>query len=397
MVKQLFLIVFLFSINLQAVSWKQLGTGVAALFTGYIAQQKVVKAESLFYKEDGKPLSAEEHDFVYEVMLKNQFPTCLNYQKEYNHNEISTMQRIIQRKFPDIKVGFIPTAAYELFFLSNLNDEYKNNIVKSVLGEKGPLQLEIDSLLEARDDNDDFNDQSLNYEKINGYCKSIHALVNTHIVGSLPKKPHDMNADDYCTIINNDNIRSHIKDQLIVSSIYINDNFVAKYIIPLVQAAIVAEYEAYKKGNFLLYRGVKDITTDITEDTKKASLSFGNSLFAGIKHDVGACAVSHIYTKQFGYRLSINKLEYSQKDNIYSLFYIPKLSTIAGLMGRGELFHARSKVPAQSDKKVLGFWGIVSPVIFITKNDPQQIYSSIFRYIKEKHIPFKFDDATLKT
>ncbi len=75
------------------------------------------------------------------------------------------------------------------------------------------------------------------------------------------------------------------------------------------------------------------------------SISFGNSLLAGIFLDYGACVyeyLTHRQSKGTGYGLFIDKRQYIENNN-GNLFFISPLSTLASLYAKGEYFHSRSK------------------------------------------------------
>ena len=87
--------------------------------------------------------------------------------------------------------------------------------------------------------------------------------------------------------------------------------------------------------------------TDIFNQTKLYSVSFAQSLFAGFildNWDMGACVYWFLTQRKQGYLLWIDKKEYVNSQN-NSLFFIAPLSTLAGLFGYGEFFHARTKIP----------------------------------------------------
>lgn len=156
----------------------------------------------------------------------------------------------------------------------------------------------------------------------------------------------------------------------------------------VVMKGIALEYEARKLNKGLLFRGstverfdVKGVRIDGTKEAQKYlcgttlyidngldilkmykkkmlipySISFGNSLFAGVIQDFGACA--YIYLNGFksgncsrqknilkltGYALFINKKASFRTDN-NNLFFISPMSSLASLFEMGEFFHSRSK------------------------------------------------------
>lgn len=77
------------------------------------------------------------------------------------------------------------------------------------------------------------------------------------------------------------------------------------------------------------------------------SISFGNSLFAGVLRDHLASAYHYLAKrktnrKSIGYALFIDKEDY-YLHNTSNLFFIPSIAPLAALFERGEYFHARSK------------------------------------------------------
>lgn len=111
------------------------------------------------------------------------------------------------------------------------------------------------------------------------------------------------------------------------------------------------------------------------------SVSFGNSLFAGIVSDISACSYLYFNASSnkehiLGYGLFINKKDYIT-NQCNNLLFIAPFSTFAGLYSTGEFFHSRSKAATLSKKapgvKVLGIkttYKIEDPlgVILITRN-----------------------------
>jgi hypothetical protein len=92
-----------------------------------------------------------------------------------------------------------------------------------------------------------------------------------------------------------------------------------------------------------MYDEKKFLEKSYKEETlKPLSVSFGNSLFAGIANDPGACAYNFLSIKGMGYVLMIDKKDYVEHNNA-NLFFISPLSTLAALFASGEYFHSRSK------------------------------------------------------
>lgn len=97
--------------------------------------------------------------------------------------------------------------------------------------------------------------------------------------------------------------------------------------------------------DYSLYTCIEEINQELCsrkDSIEPYSISFGNSLFAGLLHDPYACACKFLKNSGQGYSLFINKKDYMEHQ-CSDLFYIAPLNTIAGLFGWGEWFHSRSK------------------------------------------------------
>ena len=83
-------------------------------------------------------------------------------------------------------------------------------------------------------------------------------------------------------------------------------------------------------------------------DLPSRSISYGNSLFAGVFHDHGASPFWFFEEREGAfYALKINKFAYGKRteplNNVRLLFSIPPLSTLCSLFAEGEFFHPRSR------------------------------------------------------
>ncbi len=158
---------------------------------------------------------------------------------------------------------------------------------------------------------------------------------------------------------------------------------------------ITLEYEARERNKALLLRGTsfeEEFQIGITEEKILAgttlpsgilespySISFGNSLFAGILLDPFACAYDYLAKfalsrPSVGYALFIDKKAYFEHQ-VHNLFFIPPLASITSLSQRGEYFHPRTKaailLKSEGRKELIGgFLGkMIDPtgVILITR------------------------------
>lgn len=128
----------------------------------------------------------------------------------------------------------------------------------------------------------------------------------------------------------------------------------------LLAQVMAIEYQARKQNKALLFRTNNIIDIKIDDSSEGVSClamtlhvkaqnqahtnSFGNSLFAGVVNDPGACVyhLSGIYKNTFG--LFLDKKDYIEKGQSSDLFLVSPVSSIISLGGRNEWFHSRSKV-----------------------------------------------------
>lgn len=164
-----------------------------------------------------------------------------------------------------------------------------------------------------------------------------------------------------------------------LKSVYSTDKYYSSVIYDLgcthdttlLGTVIDLEYQARKENKGILFRGTSFLDVSIRHSDNKSkkkkilgscfmqygdllhgvkrsywnpySISFGNSLFAGIFRDTGACAYYYLVTcARSGYALFINKKDYYEH-YCNNLFFIAPLNSVAALWEKGEYFHSRSK------------------------------------------------------
>ncbi len=387
--------------NLHALS-AGIHTAAQQFKKSYTAQ-----AETVFYKEDGAPICQKEHEIIYDIKLRNQFPMSTLY-NNYHDNEIAAMQQQLAEKLPGVKVAFIPTTMYELFFMSYVNShgatireasggliynyhqpEIIENTTITIFFFKRMHILEKIFLDSPAD---------LPFEQINKTTevKNCHLLLNNYIVDFLKHRslnPSTANQRDYVQIYNDTGFKqSAFQDQEIDPTL---DQEIDPTLTPPsvdnFKKILTNEYNAEKLGQWLLYRGTdkNDIKPDISGDI---SLSFGNSFLAGYLFDTTANAYFYMWRSRNGYLLPLSKKQYIH-GTLNQMFHVPPLTTIAGLVAEGEFFHARSKMT--NPLNVKGFFGCDGTEIpeFYTINDSvlekKLIYTNIFNYIQQHRINIK--------
>lgn len=109
----------------------------------------------------------------------------------------------------------------------------------------------------------------------------------------------------------------------------------------IITAAVALEYSKKAHEAFLIYRGaILEKESILSQNESPHSLSYGTSLLAGSLFDRFGTAWS--YMKQSGCDAFAISIPF---DQLYtSPFHIPVAHTISQFLGKGEIFHARSKI-----------------------------------------------------
>jgi len=364
--------------------FKKLLISIFILCTVQVAHAEYIlfkKAANSAGKTVMQPLTEAEHAQAYPLLMKYQFPMslCHDLEKELSKEELALLDRneeaFIRSKLPKgIEIAFIPTVIYELSaILHELNGQIQKVCVPAPI------------------------DDTAN--KIS-WIKQIHLVNNNQLIKliasnqiGLDKKHVYLNF--ITQIVNN-----------IIDVYQVNNNhdniFLKKFIsepknIEFFQHIALTEYQAHRRGLWLIWRCSKLIADSTFGKWKNTahSLSFGNSVFAGFYFDKTACPFYYL-TNYIGldfYGVTINKRNYRLKELEYDLFYIPALTTLVGLFGWGEIFHARSKIFSFSNL-ISGFMGLKNEINkFLLTNQshftkPEQFELAYQLYLK-KNIIFK--------
>lgn len=345
--------------------------------------------ETLFYKKNGTPISPQEHEILYKIMLETQFPMNVVFGK-YVDDEIKVMNEKIKSKLPKtgIEATFIPTTLYEIFVLNSL---YESREAKNLVKETNGF-LNWDNKIYCPDEIEitGFKDANLNPHLI-----GWHLNVNNHVINKLKS---------YSIILPLSLDKSLRALSMIRGSIVAGPGD-HKVIASEIEGPIKIDYKAHDSNRFVLYRGTNRIDDDIhpKKELKNRSISFGSSLFAGILCDASASAYFYINKEigmdsNYGYAVLIDKQLYAN-GILNNMFVIPPLITLLGLTGRGEFFHSRTKLLdlSQEDNdggfaKGLATRKKLIPYYQIKANFPkeaEEIQEQIFKYIENNHQVFK--------
>jgi len=260
--------------------------------------------------------------------------------------------------------------------------------------------------------------------------------------------------NDLSKMKNNVDIFNHIKNNIEQTKKYLIDNIISipsnnkpsKELLKklfkeenrsnIISQTINLEYQAHTKNNAILLRGTNLIKQNlsISQTNNPSPLSgttihsesldilniknhnaytipFGNSLFAGLFNDTGACAYYFLngvsgtnITKELntisGYCIYINKQDY-YSHHTEQLFFIPPLSTLASLFEQGEFFHSRSKIALNIKNQneystAIGFASSLSDnfgIYFITR-DPLKHAEIFSKYLSQHSKPIYYGQNT---
>lgn len=345
--------------------------------------------ETLFYKKDGTPISPEEHEILYKIMLETQFPMNMVFGK-YVGDEIKVMNERIKSKLPKagIEAIFIPTTLYEIFVLNSL---YESREAKNLVKETGGFLSRNDKIFCP----DEIEIAEFKNANLNPNLIRWHLNINNHIINKLKSNSIvlPLSLDKSLRAL------SGIKGLIVAGP---GDH---KVIPSEIERPIQIDYKAHDSNQFVLYRGTNRIDDDIhpKDESKNRSISFGSSLFAGILCDASASAYFYINKEvgmdtNYGYAVFIDKQLYAD-GVLNNMFVIPPLITLLGLTGRGEFFHSRTKVlNLCQQKNDCGFAKgettrrSLIPHYQIKATTPkvaEEIQEQIFKYIENNHQVFK--------
>ena len=248
---------------------------------------------------------------------------------------------------------------------------------------KNSLSFNPNQILLTEVINDENISNDVKYEKIYSLFKKINnyyyprafLYINNALIKILfetyPEFALSENGDEISKEIENNLDQVAL---LFMDKVSLNNCLTSTYLSDITSQIMSIEYEARKTNKALLFRGTSEIVQCVEGERllllgstmreylinqdlyarkdcgSPYSISFGNSLFAGLIHDYGACSYWYLNLYGNGYSLFINKKDYMQHQ-CCNLFYIAPLCAFAGLLGYGEWFHSRSKAAIAAKKK----------------------------------------------
>lgn len=380
-----------------------------------------VRSELLVVKkgsEGFEPVSLEDKvagQKISDIILKYEWPGCIASDlTEQEKNELfATDNSYAQEKFIRKKIHqalgeqydvfFMPTSLYELFCLHVFLSEGKNSFKELWLKELKFLfePIDLSPLLNREGSPQEIRKRVLDeYRKRNAIFfnkdkgASPFIRMNKSIVDMLFSWQQGLKLckDGSCvsrqlvgqvphilTRLVRDIVLQKSKESLLQESFFTRLELEQKD--TFIKQVVDLEYEAEQKNRALLFRGntLKTQSMAINDEGREIklmgstllfgdvtlikdapySISFGNSLFAGIVRDPGACVYSFLTqlldeeifpSSSVGYTLFVDKKAYVEH-SVSNLFFIAPLQTLPALFATGEFFHSRSKV-AVKDKKI---------------------------------------------
>jgi hypothetical protein len=352
-------------------------------------------AETLFYKKDGAELTPDEHAIVYTIMLKNQFPSSIAL-GAYVDDELGAMRKEIENTLPksNIQPAFIPTTLYQFLVLHFINKHFltiteaaPNVFEKKLLENKDHAFLRITSTYKL---------EPKNFEAIvkEQAFINFHRTINNFIITTFKEKGISLepkSVQDFLSLLDIDTFWKQ-GDNPIKWTLF--DSTIKDFNKNLLKRAIEIDHQAYVKKEFPLYRGAPNDDQDIASKQKLSntyqSISFGSSLLGGFIQDQHASAFFYAtQPNSSGFAVIINKKDYTP-DKLGAMFFIPPLIGLIDLLGQGEFFHSRSKVPrlAKTDRQSFGLPDKLlnlKPLYEIkgtTQKNAQEIYDEIPIFIK---------------
>jgi hypothetical protein len=352
-------------------------------------------AETLFYKEDGAELTPNEHATVYNIMLKNQFPSSIVH-GAYADDELGAMRKDIENTLPksNIQPAFIPTTLYQFLVLHFINKHFStitetlpNIFEKKYLEDKAHAFLNISSTYKL---------EPKNFETIvkKQVLIDFHHTINTFIVTTFKEKGLSLepkNIQAFLSLLDF-NVFWEQSDNPIKWTLF--DTTKKDFNKNVLKRAIEIDHQAYAKKEFPLYRGAPNDDQDIASKQKLSdkyqSISFGSSLLGGFIQDQHASAFYYAtQPNSSGFAVTINKKNYTP-DKLGTMFFIPPLIGLIDLLGQGEFFHSRSKVPSleKTDRRSFRLpdkFSSLKPMYEIKTTPPedaQKIYDAIPIFIK---------------
>jgi hypothetical protein len=117
----------------------------------------------------------------------------------------------------------------------------------------------------------------------------------------------------------------------------------------ILYTTLLHELKNYGKDIIILYRGsgsdIERVSNNNCTNQQIHSYSYNTSVLNAILSDMGACTLNYYKTNNHKYYYIVKKHFYNDGGIESDLFWIPPIHPVLLIKMKGELFHARSKIP----------------------------------------------------
>lgn len=353
-------------------------------------------AEYVFIHSDGSQITESEHAQIFKILNDYQFPMCLcNAALRSSVGDYLERDVVLSKIPKNITVHIIPKTLYGLLFVDEcVGLEHGGG--GELLSLVNTIYVQHSSCLAGSYPED--------YQSL--YEEYLHRINEFNNSKNLRRMHFIFNQKCAYMIGNINGFISNIQTQHSVNALIPNvvamytgksqfGNFYTPHVARLADSAnhkllldaCRAELQCIEQSscaNYMLYRGTNGVegkldSTIAVEKSESSvydddffvpvepvryskSLSYGNGVFEGIFLDGGACAFSYMSNSygracKIAYAVNVKKIDFILGGGAFFLFFIPALSTIAGICLRGETFHARSKMTNVEGVKKLRLCG----------------------------------------
>lgn len=322
--------------------------------------------EFIIYRAKGgdkpSPLDQKTYQLCYQVLIEAKQITLESEKREF-------LERNLTQIDPAIEIAFIPRTLYELCFIQKCLKESlrlegicKNSKFERI--EKPESKCWHGAYFQDFGDDQDEIIIDLAYRLNNSIVRNLRAhgpLSYAQITSMANEKLAFLNS---CHEVSNSVIYNKLFEIIPAdnTSYGITENMIDEYegasckplgiktekMKEVVLNAIALECSSAARGKFILYRGsivVNDRPLEYSERDLSSihSLSYGTGLFAGCMYDPGATAFYYIRKEEN----DASAILIPQEEAATSPFAIPATHPLCQIFGRGEQFHARSRVPTK--------------------------------------------------
>ena len=354
----------------------------------------------LLENADGTLIDQATYENIYtNVILRYHYPICMNITNVLTeiekHAILTNEYEFVKTLIPEnVKIYKIPRVIYDLLVIHQHNDVLKPRNHKIICkfncymdnshkdGEDNEDdEDDEDEIDDDEDDEDkiDDKDEAEPMEKIENkmYETKTKTTQNKYRIkcntyANYCKKVNEYhNAQSECIFELNNYIISYLNKQNInyktpsyvdYMPVLHDETIMEDYnhIKLLTQTLLIETTQTHKRDKIMLFRGSADQIEEAVDTTRPNygySVSYNTSLLNGLIHDREACTYHYMGYDNFRHTYILNKFWYGDGGVEDNLFFIPPLHPVLQIYGDGEVWHARSKIFANSKIKRIEDFG----------------------------------------